>query len=322
MPTASSIRAETVDGNRKRTRSEATQIPTIKPYEGPGTEHTLVLGDARNMDWIADRSVHLVVTSPPYFNLKKYNDHPNQLGDIDDYEQFQDELDEVWRHCFRVLVPGGRLVVNVGDVCVARRENGGRHHVFPLHADISVRARRIGFDYLTPILWNKIANAKFEAEGNGGGFLGKPYEPNGIIKNDVEYILMLRKHGKYRSPTDDQRASSRLTKEEQSAWFRPIWTDITGASTREHPAPFPVEFAQRLVRMFSFTDDTVLDPFVGTGSTTVAAMRCNRNSIGVELDPNYFAMAERRIKQEIQQRPMFGVGPILVTRRNGARKPR
>lgn len=321
MPTASSTRLRGSAGNAKRTRSEATRIPTIKPYEGPGTEHTLALGDARRLDWLPDRSVHLVVTSPPYFNLKKYNDHPDQLGDIHDYERFQDSLDAVWEHCFRVLVPGGRLIVNVGDVCVARRENGGRHHVFPLHADISVRARRIGFDYLTPILWNKIANANFEADGNGGGFLGKPYEPNGIIKNDVEYILMLRKHGKYRSPTEDQRATSRLTKEEQSAWFRPIWTDITGASTREHPAPFPVEFAHRLIRMFSFTEDTVLDPFAGTGSTTIAAMKCNRNSIGVELDPEYYAMAERRIKQEIQQRPMFDGGPSLITRRIDAHTP-
>lgn len=322
MPTTRSIEAKPSANGHIRSRAEATRIPTPKPYQGPPTEHTLAAGDARHLDWIPDRSVHLVVTSPPYFNLKKYNDHPDQLGDIDDYEKFHDELDQVWRHCFRVLVPGGRLVVNVGDVCVARRENGGRHHVFPLHADIAVRARRIGFDYLTPILWNKIANAKFEAEGNGGGFLGKPYEPNGIIKNDVEYILMLRKHGKYRSPTEDQRASSRLTKDEQSAWFRPIWTDLTGASTREHPAPYPVELAYRLVRMFSFTGDTVLDPFVGTGSTMLAAMKCHRNSIGNELDPAYFAMAEKRLKIEIQQAPMFADGPSLVIRHTAPRKQR
>lgn len=322
MPTTRSIEAKPSANGHVRSRADATRIPTPKPYQGPPTEHTLAGGDARHLDWIPDRSVHLVVTSPPYFNLKKYNDHPDQLGDIDDYEKFHDELDQVWRHCFRVLVPGGRLVVNVGDVCVARRENGGRHHVFPLHADIAVRARRIGFDYLTPILWNKIANAKFEAEGNGGGFLGKPYEPNGIIKNDVEYILMLRKHGKYRSPTEDQRASSRLTKDEQSAWFRPIWTDLTGASTREHPAPYPVELAYRLVRMFSFTGDTVLDPFVGTGSTMLAAMKCHRNSIGNELDPAYFAMAEKRLKIEIQQAPMFADRPSLVIRHTAPRKQR
>lgn len=307
---------------QKRSRAQATAIPVARPYAGPGTEHTLALGDARELGWIPDQSVHLVVTSPPYFNLKKYNDHPGQLGDIDQYEAFHDELDRVWRHCYRVLVPGGRLVVNVGDVCVARRENGGRHHVFPLHADIAVRARRIGFDYLTPILWNKIANAKFEADGNGGGFLGKPYEPNGIIKNDVEYILMLRKHGKYRNPTEDQRASSRLTKEEQSSWFRPVWTDLTGASTREHPAPYPVELAYRLVRMFSFTGDTVLDPFVGSGSTILAAIRSDRNSIGNELDPGYFSMAQKRIKRHLQDAPIFGNGPSLILRRSAPRMQR
>ncbi|MGP1347035.1 MAG: DNA-methyltransferase [Phycisphaerales bacterium] len=269
------------------------------------------MGDARHLDWIPDGSVHLVVTSPPYFNLKKYNDHPDQLGDLDDYEAFHDELDQVWRHCYRVLCAGGRLVCNVGDVCVARRKNNGRHHVFPLHADISVRCRRIGFDYLTPILWNKIANAAFEADGNGAGFLGKPYEPNAIIKNDVEYILMLRKPGAYRNPTDDQRATSRLTKEEQAKWFRPIWTDLTGASTRQHPAPYPLELAYRLVRMFSFTGDTVLDPFGGTGTTTLAAIKADRNSIINEIDPGYFSMAETRIKAEASEGVLGRPSPII-----------
>ncbi|MBZ0170836.1 MAG: site-specific DNA-methyltransferase, partial [Phycisphaerales bacterium] len=256
----------------KRTRAEATAIPEPKPYAGPATHHVLHQGDARELDWIDDQSVHLVVTSPPYFNLKKYNDHPDQLGDMNEYEAFHDELDRVWKHCHRVLAPGGRLVCNVGDVCIARKKNNGRHHVLPLHADISVRCRRLGFDYLTPILWNKIANAAFEVEGRGG-FLGKPYEPNAIIKNDVEYILMLRKPGAYRKPTIEQRASSRLSKDEQGKWFRPIWTDLTGASTKNHPAPYPIEFAYRLIRMFSFTGDTVLDPFGGTGSTSIAAIQ-------------------------------------------------
>lgn len=286
-------------------RIEATRIPDAKPYDGPPTTHTLNLGDARDLDWIADETVHLVVTSPPYFNLKEYNSHPSQLGDIDDYEAFLDELDKVWRHCFRVLVPGGRLVCNIGDVCVARRANKGRHLVLPLHADISVRTRRIGFDYLTPILWHKIANAKFEAAGNGGGFLGKPYEPNAIIKNDAEYILMLRKHGSYRNPTQEQRETSRLTKEEQAEWFRPIWTGLTGASTRSHPAPYPVELAYRLIRMFSFTGDTVLDPFGGTGTTTVAAMKADRNSVCNEIDPDYFEMLIKRVHSEASQAGLF-----------------
>lgn len=282
------------------TRAQSTTIPEQKVYDGPATSHRLKLGDARELEWISDGSVHLVVTSPPYFNLKKYNDHPDQLGDMQEYEAFHDELDRVWAHCFRMLAPGGRLVCNVGDVCVARRKNKGRHHVFPLHADISVRCRRIGFDYLTPILWNKIANVSFEADRGGGGFLGKPYEPNAIVKNDVEYILMLRKPGAYRKPTDEQRATSRLTKEEQNKWFRPIWTDLTGASTRSHPAPYPSELAYRLIRMFSFTGDTVFDPFGGTGSTTIGAIKADRNSIYNELDPNYLEMARTRIEAEAE----------------------
>ncbi|MCK6455805.1 MAG: site-specific DNA-methyltransferase [Phycisphaerae bacterium] len=293
---------------------EATRIPEPRRYEGPATRHLLNLGDARALDWVADGSTHLIVTSPPYFNLKKYNDHAAQLGDMHDYDAFHDELDRVWRHCFRVLVPGGRLVCNVGDVCVARRANRGRHLVLPLHADIAVRTRRIGFDYLTPILWHKIANAQFEASGNGAGFLGKPYEPNAIIKNDVEYILMLRKPGQYRRPSNEQRATSRLTKEEQARWFRPIWSDITGAATREHPAPFPVELAYRLVRMFSFTGDTVLDPFAGTGTTTVAAIQCDRNSIANEIDWEYVGLAEKRIRAEIAQGRVLGETPTLTTR--------
>jgi len=295
--------------SRKRRRD---RIPEIKPYGGLPTRHVLNLGDARELDWIEDESVHLVVTSPPYFNLKKYNDHPDQLGNMSEYEMFLDELDEVWRHCFRVLVPGGRLVCNVGDVCVARRANRGRHHVFPLHADISVRARRIGFDYLTPIIWHKIANANYEVDGNGGGFLGKPYEPNAIIKNDIEYLLMLRKPGAYRKPTREQRCSSRLAKEEQSEWFRAIWGNVTGASTRKHPAPYPVELAYRLVRMFSFTGDTVLDPFAGSGTTAIAAMRANRNSICNELDPDYFDMAVKRVRSEVRNPDLFAGPPHLI----------
>jgi len=264
-----------------------------------GTEHSLLLSDARDLT-LSDESVHLVVTSPPYWTLKEYNACPGQLGAVEDYENFHDQLDRVWQHCYRLLVPGGRVVVVVGDVCIARRRNRGRHMVMPLHADISVRTRRIGFDYLTPILWHKIANASYEVE-NGSGFLGKPYEPNAIVKNDVEYILMLRKPGGYRKPTDIQRQRSKMTKEEHARWFRAFWNDIPGASTKDHPAPYPVDLAYRLVRMFSFVGDTVLDPFMGTGTTSIAAIRSGRNSIGIEIDPSYFRQAEARIRQEAAQ---------------------
>ena len=261
------------------------------------TSHRLVQGDSRRLAFIEDESVHLVLTSPPYWTLKKYRDHEDQLGDIEDYEEFLRELDEVWEHCFRVLVPGGRLICVVGDVCPSRRKNDGRHTVVPLHASIQEHCRRIGYDNLSPIIWHKIANANYEANGNGAGFLGKPYEPNAVIKNDIEFILMERKPGGYRKPSVATRVLSVISDDNHRQWFQSIWSGVTGASTKNHPAPYPEELATRLVRMFSFVGDMVLDPFMGTGTTTVAAANWGRNSIGVEIDPHYFDMAEKRIRQ-------------------------
>ena len=262
------------------------------------TLHQLYLGDARNLSFLEPESIHLVVTSPPYWALKRYEDHPAQMGHMTDYEVFLHELEKVWQHVFRILVPGGRLVCVVGDVCLSRRQNAGRHVVVPLHADICVQCRRLGFDNLNPIIWHKIANASYEVS-NGSKFLGKPYEPNAIIKNDIEFILMQRKPGGYRKPTDLQRELSRIKKSDFDQWFQQFWK-ITGASTREHPAPFPLELACRLVKMFSFVGDTVVDPFVGTGTTMVAAMKSDRNSIGVEIIPKYARMATHRLQQENQ----------------------
>jgi len=255
----------------------------------------LINGDARDLSFLPDESIHLAVTSPPYWNLKRYNENPDQLGHVDDYELFLAELKKVWKEVFRLLVPGGRLVCVVGDVCVSRRKFG-RHLVFPLHADISVLCRRIGFDNLNPIIWHKIANASFEIE-NGSKFLGKPYEPNAIIKNDMEFILMQRKPGGYRKPTEQQRKLSKIDKKDFGKWFQQIWS-LTGASTRNHPAPFPLKLASRLVRMFSFYGDIVLDPFCGTGTTMIAALRYGRNSIGIDIDPEYCRMAARYLKKE------------------------
>ena len=259
------------------------------------TKQRLINGDARDLSFLDNESIHLIVTSPPYWNLKRYNENPDQLGHINDYESFLNELEKVWREVFRVLVPGGRLECVVGDVCVSRRRFG-RHLVFPLHADICVLCRKIGFDNLNPIIWHKIANASFEVE-NGCKFLGKPYEPNAIIKNDMEFILMQRKPGGYRKPTEVQRELSKIDKKDFSAWFQQIW-NITGASTRNHPAPFPLELASRLVRMFSFQNDTVLDPFCGSGTTMRAALKYGRNSIGIDVDPEYCRMAARFLKKE------------------------
>jgi DNA modification methylase len=173
--------------------------------------------------------------------------------------------------------------------------------VFPLHASIQEHCRAIGYSNLAPIIWHKIANAAYEANGNGGGFLGKPYEPNAVIKNDIEFILMERKSGGYRSPSLATRLLSVIPAERHKVWFQQIWTGVTGASTREHPAPYPLGLAERLVRMFSFVGDTVLDPFLGTGTTSVAASKWGRSSIGIEVDPNYFQMAMRRLEVESQQ---------------------
>lgn len=270
----------------KEIESAIQQIPTY---------HNLFQADSRRLSFIQDESVHLVVTSPPYWTLKKYRNHENQLGDVIDYECFLKELDKVWKHCYRILVPGGRIVCVVGDVCLSRRKNQGRHTVVPLHASIQEHCRKIGYDNLAPILWYKIANAQYEANGNGAGFFGKPYEPNGIIKNDIEYVLMERKPGGYRKPSVATRVLSVISDKNYKQWFQSIWSGITGASTRNHPAPYPEELAERLIRMFSFVGDIVLDPFMGTGTTTVAAAKWGRNSIGVELDPHYFELAEKRI---------------------------
>ncbi|MCI0363627.1 MAG: hypothetical protein L0219_07065, partial [Phycisphaerales bacterium] len=216
------------------------------------TTHELILGDSRRLEQIQENSVHLVVTSPPYWTLKRYNEHEAQLGHIESFEEFIGALDLVWHHCFRALVPGGRLVCVVGDVCLSRRKNNGRHTVVPLHAAIQEHCRRIGFDNLAAIVWHKIANATYEVPGNTAGFLGKPYEPNAVIKNDIEFIVMERKPGGYRSPTRTERLLSVISAENYQLWFRQIWADITGASTRKHPAPYPLELAERLVRMFSF----------------------------------------------------------------------
>jgi DNA modification methylase len=262
----------------------STRIPTT---------HRLVVGDSRDLSKIPDGSVHLVVTSPPYWTLKAYEPGPQQLGYVEDYEEFNRQLAQVWEHCYRVLVPGGRLIINVGDVCLPRRVFG-RHVVFPLHATIQEHCRSIGFDNLAPIVWYKIANAKFEA--GGGGFLGKPYEPNAVIKNDIEWVLFQRKPGGYRSPSLAERSLSVIPEARHREWFQQVWT-MGGASTKEHPAPYPFAFAERLVRMFSFVGDTVLDPFSGTGTTTAAAATWGRDSIGMEVEPSYHDLASNRIAQ-------------------------
>jgi len=277
------------------------------PYDQ--TRHILRRGDARDLSFLPDESVHLVVTSPPYFNLKPYASDAGgaQLGRLDDYDAFLDELDRVWRECERVLVPGGRVCCVIGDVLVPRKR-GGRHWVLPLPADIQVRSRKVGLDNLTPILWHKISNRTNEAGGGSSGFYGKPYQPGAVIKNDHEHILLLRKPGGYRKTGMVQKALSMLQRDEMEGWMRPVWSDIRGASLRQgHPAPYPAELAERLIRMFSFAGDTVLDPFGGSGSTAVGAIRSGRNSVSVEIERDYIQMARARLVDESGIARMLGL---------------
>lgn len=261
------------------------------------TSHYLVHGDARKMSSLSSESVHLVLTSPPYWTLKKYEHTTGQLGHVSQYDDFLTELSSVWRRSFDLLVPGGRLICVVGDVCLSRRQNDGRHTVVPLHASIQEICRKMGFDNLAPIIWHKIANAAYEVSG-GGGFLGKPYEPNSVIKNDVEYILMFRKPGGYRKPTAAKRLLSVISAENYQSWFQQIWTGLTGASTKDHPAPYPTELAERLIRMFSFAGDVVVDPFSGSGTNAIAAARTGRHSIGYEISSKYHHMSASRFYKE------------------------
>lgn len=278
------------EGRMKEVEKAVQQLPS---------HHELYQGDSRSvLTRLDDKSVDLAVTSPPYFNLKDYHSpEDGQLGDIDDYQQFIDLLDDVWSECERVLRPGGRLCVVVGDVLRSRSEHG-RHRVIPLHATIQEHATELGFDNLAPIIWYKIGNASLEAGGNAR-FLGKPYEPGAVVKNDIEYILLFRKHnGGYRSPSVEERILSTIEADEHQRMFRQLWDDIKGERQKDHPAPYPADLAERLIRMFSFVGDTILDPFAGTGSTAVAASRCGRNSVSVELEPEYVDIAEERLQDE------------------------
>ena len=295
----------------------ANRVWRSRPWPSPynATTHRMLLGDARDLSAIPDESVHLAVTSPPYFNLKPYASDAGgkQLGRLDDYEAFLDELERVWRECARVLVPGGRVCCVIGDVLIPRRIDG-RHRVLPLPSDIQVRSRNVGLDNLTPIFWFKIANRTNEAGGGSSGYYGKPYQPGAIIKNDHEHILLLRKPGGYRTTGMLQKALSMLQRDEVDAWMRPVWSDIKGASLRDgHPAPYPVELAERLVRMFSFAGDTVLDPFGGSGSTAVAAIRTGRHSVLVEVEPDYLVAAAKRVQIEAGKMRLAGAPLAAVT---------
>ncbi len=235
---------------------------------------------------IPDNAVGLAFTSPPYNVGKEYDEDLS-------FEEYLALIERVGREVYRVLVPGGRLVVVVGDVALPRRKHG-RHEVVPLHADIQLMARELGFENLAPIIWSKIANVSREVPGNG--FLGKPYQPNAIVKLDFEFILMFRKPG-YRTVDSVTRLLSTIPEPKFKEWLTSIW-NIPGESTKQHPAPFPLSLTERIVRLFSFVGDVVLDPFVGTGTTMIASAKWGRNSVGIDIDPDFVEYAKKRFLKE------------------------
>lgn len=251
----------------------------------------ILLGDARNLA-VASGSVQLIVTSPPYYCLKQYDGgQENQLGSIQDFGRFVAEMRKALAECWRALIPGGRICLNTGDVCLSRKAHG-KHTVLPLHAHYQVILQELGFDLLTPIVWHKIGNLRREGAG-ASGCLGKPYEPNSVIRNEVEWILIARKPGPYRKPSDATRLASMLDRADFASWMTQVWK-LPGASTRGgHPAPFPIEIPHRLISLHSFAGDTVLDPFAGSGTTGKAARGLGRNAVLVDCSSQYVELMQK-----------------------------
>jgi site-specific DNA-methyltransferase (adenine-specific) len=249
------------------------------------TRHLIVHGDCRSLRRLADESVHLIVTSPPYWQLKDYGSG-EQIGFDSDYETYVDHLNLAWRECFRVLHPGCRLCVNVGDQ-FARAAHYGRYKVIPIHAEIIRFCETAGFDFMGQIIWRKTTTSN---PSGGGSVMGSfPHPRNGVVRLDFEYILLFKKLGEGPSPGPAQKKAAELTAGEWNAYFSGHW-QFPGARQTGHLARFPEELPRRLIRMFSFPGETVLDPFAGSGTTARAARALGRNSVSYEINPEYVRM--------------------------------
>ena len=242
--------------------------------------------DCRAMPELADASVDLVVTSPPYWLIKDYGS-TGQIGFGQSLHEYLRDLARVWTECRRVLHEGGRLCVNIGDQ-FARASLFGRYHVIPLHAEITCQCAEAGFDCMGSIIWRK----KTTLNTSGGAVVmgSYPYPPNGVVEIDFEYILLFRKPGTPRRPAAHARAAAALTRDEWKSWFSGHW-EIGGARKKGHDAPFPEEIPRRLIRMFSFPGDLVLDPFLGTGTTARVALSLGRRAAGYEISREYLQAA-------------------------------
>lgn len=258
--------------------------------------HTYISGDCRQMSLTENESVDLIVTSPPYWQLKDYG-HSNQIGFNQSYEEYVDSLNLVWMECFRVLRSGCRLCINIGDQ-FARAAYYGRYKVVPIHSEIIRFCETIGFDYMGSIIWQKPTTM----HTTGGGIVmgSYPYPHSGIVKMDYENILLFKKPGKCKAPLSDIKNLSKLTDEEWNTFFTSHW-NFPGDRQDKHIAVFPEELPRRLIRMFSFCGDTVLDPFMGSGTTALAALRNDRNAVGYEINHDFIKFYEDKVLSQFSK---------------------
>lgn len=241
-------------------------------------EAMVIIGDSRNMVEVPDESVALIVTSPPYWHIKNYGAE-GQIGYGQTLHEYLIDLSRVWREAWRVLQPGRRLCINIGDQ-FARAVIYGQYKVIPLHAEIIAQCETIGFDYMGAIIWRKKTTMRTTG---GATVMGSfPYPPNGVVELDYEFILLFKKPGRPRPVPSSIREASKMTREEWKSFFSGHW-DFGGERQVLHEAMFPEELPRRLIRMFSFVGETVLDPFLGSGTTVRAALRLNRKAIGYEI---------------------------------------
>lgn len=257
------------------------------------TEHKIVFGDSRSLSQIKDKSVQLIVTSPPYWQLKDYGTE-NQIGFNDSYEEYINNLNLVWKECNRVLSDGCRLCINIGDQ-FARSVYYGRYKVIPIRTEIIRFCESLGMDYMGAIIWQKTTTMN---TSGGGAIMGSfPYPRNGILKMDYEFILIFKKLGNAPKPTAQQKAESAMSKEEWGQYFSSHW-NFNGVKQMGHIAMFPEELPKRLIKMFSFVGETVLDPFAGSGTTSLAAKHLGRNSIGYEINKEFAPIIKEKLCSE------------------------
>lgn len=254
------------------------------------TWHKLIIGDSRQMKETPDESVQLIITSPPYWQLKDYGSS-SQIGFNDSYEEYINNLNLVWKECHRVLHKGCRLCINIGDQ-FARSVYYGRYKVIPIRTEVIKFCETIGFDYMGAIIWQKVTTCNTTG---GATIMGSfPHPRNGILKIDYEFILIFKKHGASPRVNRDIKEQSRLTQEEWNQYFVGHW-NFPGERQNKHLAMFPEELPSRLIKMFSFVGDTVLDPFLGSGTTSVAAIKLNRNSVGYEINADFLPIIENKV---------------------------